>query len=479
MSQEELSLQLEWWRDRLRAGAGPPAKVHAKIGRALCKLGRTAEAIPHLRQAVESEPGDHMAWLRLAVGLDRHGSPAERLWAWSAALEGEPENWGARERVIAALEAMGRLPEAIEHAQTLADAEPQNLKHCTRLARLLTAADRIEPAIEAWKRAAALSPVALEATDRIGQLTARLRHRASPAGSPPLRLAVIGNCQAYGIGLCLRALAPEVEVMSIQWADIRDAEDAERFVAGLSDYDAVISHPTKSVAMPALATADLGRRVKALHLVPSIHFTGFHPDVVWLPGPPWKGQAWPFGAYHSGLVMACFTMGLPPDRTLELFNAYVFAALGYFDEYAKAVEHHARAGQALGFDVGGLMAADGLSRPFMHVPNHPTIPFVFALCRQLCARLGISAQAGEPPPDPFADHAVWPVYPEIAKRIGCEGSLVFRARRSRTAREPADRMLALDEVVAQSYRLLAAMPPEALDLPRVTDARAVLERLGV
>jgi tetratricopeptide (TPR) repeat protein len=479
MSQEELSLQLECWLERLRSEPGRSARIHRKIGRVLYKLGRTEEAIPHLSQAVAVDPEDSASWQRLAHCVDRHGSANERLWVLSAVLEFTPEDWRVRERMIAALESLGRTAEAIEHSQVLAEAHPQSLKYWSTLARLLTDADQTERAIEAWRRVAAISSLPLQAQDRIEQLIARQRLKASCGGAPPFRVAILGNCQAYGLGSCLRALAPDAEVMTFKWADIRDATDAERLAARLEDCDAVLSHPTKSIAMPVLATTALERRVKALHRIPSIHFTGFHPDVVWLPHPPWKGRPTPMGAYHSGLAMACFTLGLPQDRTVELFNAFIYAALGYFEEYAKAVQYHTKVGLELGFDLARLMTLDGQGRPFVHVPNHPTIGLLFELSRQICDRLGISAQTAEPPPDLFAGHAVWPVYPEIARRIGCEGSLIFKTGRRRNDQEQAERELPIEEMVAQTYQLLSAMPADALELPRVTDARTTLKRMGV
>jgi hypothetical protein len=294
------------------------------------------------------------------------------------------------------------------------------------------------------------------------------RAATSPAGEP--RFAVLGNCQAQVFGRCLSALMPAAEVLSVQWADLAGQADAERLASRLEDYDAVISQSNKGAALPALQTRTLAQRVERLVIIPSIHFTGFHPDILWLPFPHWKGRGWPLSSYHSLVAMAGFALELPQERTVELFNAFIYANLGYFDEYAKAEQHHSMVGRAMGFDLEGLMAPGGLARPFMHAPNHPGIGLLFELARQVCARLGLRTRDGPSPPDLFAGATVWPVYPEIARRLGCEGSLVFRPGHG--ARD-----LTLEELVDRTYRLLAVMP--APDLPRLNEACRILKGLGL
>jgi tetratricopeptide (TPR) repeat protein len=468
MLPHELDRQPDWWRARLQAGEVDAAAADNGIGRALFKLHRLEEAIPYLRRAVEGRPKPQ-TWGRLAACLDRHGSQADQLWAWSALLQLSPRDETARARLADLLEGAGRLAEAAQHARALAEADPPSAVRWTRLARLLTDLGDDEAAIEAWRKVTGLTIHTLEADDRLAQLGRRRAHGPRPAGP---RIAVVGNCQAYGIGICIRAIVPDAEVKSVHWADVAGPGAAERLAAELDRYDLVVSHPSK--APGPLQTAALRARLARLAPVPSIHFTGLHPDIVWLPHEAWRSHRTRMGSYHSGLVMAGFSMGLDQTRVLELFNAYVFAQLGYFDEYAKAAQYHVRAGEAVGLDLAGLFAPEGLARPFMHAPNHPSLAFLEAIARGICLNAGLPVGDAALPPDPFATHLVWPVYPEIARRLDCRGSLTFLPGAGED-----ESPMGLEGFVAESYRVYEAMPLDALDLPRATAARAVLKGLGI
>ncbi len=449
-----MSSRLARWLEQLQSGILSPAKAHAGIGPVLFRLGRKAEAIDGL------------------------GADPDRLRAWSSIVALRPRDRRARERLAELLEARGQISEAIEQARILAKSDPENLQHWSRLARLLTQTDQIDFAIKAWSRVAALSPKSQEAEDRLAQLRLVRRRKASAVGATTTgpRIAVLGNCQAFGIGCCLRALAPDAEVRTIEWVDISGPEHAERLAVELSGYDIVVSHRVKTGGLPSLQTSLLETRVKTLALIPSIHFTGFHPDILWQPRAQWRALRLRTGSYHSALVMACFSLGLDQARVPDLFNAYVYASLGYFEEYAKAAQHHIAVGKIAGLDLADLFSSGGLARPFVHVPNHPNIQLLFAMTQRLCARLGVATRAGATsPPDPHADNVVWPTYPEIARRLGFEGSLAFRGRADLGAR----RNLSLEDLVAESYRLYGALPAEAFAIPRLTEVCNTLRRLGV
>ena len=66
-------------------------------------------------------------------------------------------------------------------------------------------------------------------------------------------------------------------------------------------------------------------------LYPHIAFSGFHPDIrafsydgAPVPSPTWN--------LHSAIIMAAFANGIPARDVPDLFNAYVFAVLGFFDD---------------------------------------------------------------------------------------------------------------------------------------------------
>ena len=63
----------------------------------------------------------------------------------------------------------------------------------------------------------------------------------------------------------------------------------------------------------------------------------------------------------------------------------------------------------------------------MYAHNHPRITVVRDIARAVLARAGIEAEYGDAlPADNLANGPVYPVYPEIAERLGVEGSLLFK-----------------------------------------------------
>ncbi len=95
-----------------------------------------------------------------------------------------------------------------------------------------------------------------------------------------MRVAAIGNCQMLTIGECLADLVPHASVTTI-FTGFFTHEQRDSLLATLPDYDHVFTQPF------AFGEAGLGPvrdKARRLHVLPSIVFTGFHPDVVLMPG---------------------------------------------------------------------------------------------------------------------------------------------------------------------------------------------------
>ena len=287
-----------------------------------------------------------------------------------------------------------------------------------RAARRLKALDA-EAAAQAWQALLALDAHHVEARNHLAEAELYDLGRAV-SGKSRFRLAVIGNCQAYAVAACLRRLAPEAEVRAMSVGELDPGEDTAPIADRLSAFDAVVGQPLGS-KYGALASAALIRSTRRLEPFPRIHFTGFHPDLL------------PAGVYprgmHSKLVLAGWAMGLPKARVEELFNAYVYGVLGYFDEYAKSEAHHLEQAGKIGFELEPLMDSWRGAGPFVHVHVHPTLRVCWAIAERLASSLGLSANSKDPDiDDPLEPLGVWPVYPEIARRVGVAGSLTFKFR---------------------------------------------------
>ena len=170
--------------------------------------------------------------------------------------------------------------------------------------------------------------------------------------------------------------------------------------------------------------------------------------------------------------MAAYRMGLPRARAEELFNAYVYGALGYFDEDAKAETFLQRAAKQIEWDFGAELQT--WPRPFVHTPTHPRIEVMMDIARGVCGRLGLeTAPDAATPPDPFAGSGAWPIYPEIGKRLGLAGEMTF------VSPFEQGRALGLEEAIAWYFAAYAKVPAEVLAVPRVDKVIALLKAEGV
>lgn len=269
-----------------------------------------------------------------------------------------------------------------------------------------------------------------------------------------MRFAVIGNCQTEGFRDCLRAYFPAAD---IAWFSVGVAGAAGRapgFEATLDRCDRIFAQPVEHPRLGPLRFSELKRRRgDRLSVVPAIAFTGFHPDCVYLDDGQ-GGLRGPMGAYHSALAAGAWAAGLDAARACRLFNALVFGRLGYFAQYAESSgllrAHCASHGLELGDRPGTTW---GRGAAFMHTINHPTALVIADLCTLiLSGSLGIRAidplVLREVMGDRLAAQPVWPVYPEIGRRIGVPGGYLFRAA---VAEGQGIRVMDLAGFVARSF----------------------------
>ena len=280
-----------------------------------------------------------------------------------------------------------------------------------------------------------------------------------------LKLAVVGNCQALGVAQCLSLLLPRAEVTGVSWATIISPQHAEPVAKALESCDLVLSQVTHQDRYGALRADALSGRLERLFYFPRIAFTGFHPDLIGM-----AAVKSPLGGAHSALILAGHGLGLPGERIAELFNAYVYARLGYFEEYAKAEAYLIESVRQTELELTEDMADWGRQGAFVHTPTHPAIRVLRSMARALCVRTGLDIEGAGEPPDALLESVIWPVYPEIAKRLGVAGSLAFNPPGAEAA--PID----LHRMIDGSLRVYARSDPQSICPPRIAEMMDILKR---
>jgi len=364
-----------------------------------------------------AEPRDHAGWLELAASRRAQSDgPGERR--------------------------------ALERAAELAF-RPQTFDRRTILlcARRLTHLRASESAAAAWRMLLSVDRHHVESKNHLAEL--ELYGPPSEGRQGRLRLGILGNCQAYSLADLLRRLYPDLEIRAMGVGELDGPEEATATAELYSGFDAVVSQPLGRRRGP-LSTAAMAASARRYIRFPSVLFNGFHPDMIY-------AGAYPRGL-HSRLVLAGFAMGLPQERVAGLFNAYVYGLLGYFDACAKAERYLVEAGRPYGFELETLVQDWRVDGPFMHTPTHPGIRVFSSIAEKVAGDLDLGPpQAGIEAPDMLEPLGVWPVYPEIARRLGMAGELTFRFQSTPP--------MGLEAMIAQAYAFNAT-----LDLERVRES---------
>ncbi len=275
------------------------------------------------------------------------------------------------------------------------------------------------------------------------------------------------------MGATFRKIWPNAEVKT--WHMSPNCPDSPESIAEqLAQCDLAVSQvrgpdPTSPLAFPRLRETT-ARAV----FVPVVVFNGFHPDCVYLKvnGTPVVG---PLALLHSAIIAGGYVLGLSQAKVARLFNALTYASLGYFDAFSVSRDLLTASFSAAGYDLDPLidswMAREGA---FMYTSNHPRICVLSALAHLATVRAGMAdpdSNAPEDTEDFLAHSYLWPVYPELARRLALpQGDLIVEMASRALDRAPVHRRK-ISEMVTAFYALYeqfdrtafrAAVPPRIL-----------------
>jgi hypothetical protein len=293
-----------------------------------------------------------------------------------------------------------------------------------------------------------------------------------------LRVAFVGNCQTPGIIASLKELLPAAEVEG--WHFGAQPISGVELLGRLREFDAVIKNIPEGQAEGFFDCPRLAEHCASVIALAPVAFTGFHPDIAYLFA---NGRTVPgiSGDYHSAIIAASYSLGLPPAGVPALFNALVYARLGYFDAFPLArqelIEQHRQQGYDLSNHVEQWLARGA----FMYTINHPRIDVLSTLATIAAIRGGLVPPGTAAPDMVFDDLAAstqWPTYPELAQRIGVPGSMVF-VRGAYEVKPGERRELGLREVIDIAYRIYDETPDIDLLRGRVAFVRDRLKELLV
>lgn len=301
---------------------------------------------------------------------------------------------------------------------------------------------------------------------RIAKLTGRVIRATGP------RIAVIGNCQAFGLAYAMKAMDPSATVDHFTMI-ARARADMTIFAKTLDTYDYVFSHDFLAGHLRGGGgSEELVQLLPKTRLIPHVSFAAFHPDLILIhDAARLHGFVFgPIGPYHSAVGLFGYRKGLSFEETHALFNENVFQALGYFDVWNDAA-HELIAWAKARFDIdlsSDLMnwARRGV---FMYSNVHPMSFVLFDLAKRIWEKAGL-----EPAPLDFNYYAIhdlarseiFPVYPPIARLYGVQGNYRFKLANHHLANSVGD-FLNLPQFLLSCFKIYSRTEASRLGNPRV------------
>ena len=260
-----------------------------------------------------------------------------------------------------------------------------------------------------------------------------------------MKIYVSGNCQAVSLAACLTLMNPGARIERLAPSDRPDALSDDIFFRQNDGRttDASDCRPANEFVYPRIL------------------FSGFHPDVVRIADPDGPARL-PMGGRHSSIVLYAWSRGMSAEATAQLFTEPVFEKLGYFDRWAPAKRMVLDEGRSIGFPLEEMFAAWERRGRFMHSLNHPVLSVMADVARELMKRAGLRPAVELPEEylvDPALTQAIWPLYPEIGRRLGVQGAYAFKAAHA-PGQMPV--VMDLDEFIRSSFAAYAHAPAGAL-----------------
>lgn len=288
---------------------------------------------------------------------------------------------------------------------------------------------------------------------RIAKFTGRRIRATGP------RIAVLGNCQAFGVAYAMKVMDPSATVHHYSAIGSSRFANLDLLAKTLDTYDYVFSHDFLSGHLRGPGdSVELRRRVPKVTRLPAITFAAFHPDLIYILDPtqsPHGAIFGPLGPYHSALALFAFRAGLTVDEARAMFNENVFSAVGYLDMWDEAARGLlAMAQNDCGVDLSTDLMKWSRRGAFMYSLVHPTSFVLFDVAKRMWEKVGLKPPAADYSYYQIHDLSraeIFPIYPPIAKLFGVQGGYLFKLQNHHLANDVGD-FLTLPEYLAACYR---------------------------
>lgn len=246
-----------------------------------------------------------------------------------------------------------------------------------------------------------------------------------------MRIGILGNCQARAWHEATQLLTCEEDVWSIDLADHSQGDPLSKIadLATKTDLLFIVDSCRKQISDSEFYS----RIVSEPYIIPSITFSGFHPDTMFARYNDTTLHSGQGSAWLSRIMLWCYLNNVEKQNLFNYYNNELFEKVGYLDHFSDATNTLRDQFLPLDLDPDDWIASCMRLGMFMHGINHPWAAAIGTLAKQLFLSVpNLSIKRDLSPQElhrymtDYQSNSVWPVYPEIALQLGYEGSYLFK-----------------------------------------------------
>ena len=237
-----------------------------------------------------------------------------------------------------------------------------------------------------------------------------------------MSIGVVGHCQAASLAKVMGAITRRDDFDHIHMGGLR-SESRDNIAETLTKHDSLIVLSNFLAEIKTYLSDKLGKI--EIIVAPTIYFTGYHPDFVHATG----GVRSPLGNPQSAIGLYGLLNRLTIEETAKLYCDYAYESLGYYNHWKSSIEMLRAESNISGIDLVSMLPRWQASGCFLFTPNHPMLRVMIDIGVALVEKMGQTIHLRRPDRlmvDPFQNGPIFPVFPEIASRIGLDGDYMFR-----------------------------------------------------
>lgn len=288
------------------------------------------------------------------------------------------------------------------------------------------------------------------------------------------KILLLGNCQVRPLARLMQAMLGDAEATAIELLPetLRCLDERDKDLSQLIHESELIFVHLHGEAMRTLEIKypqDFGK----VRRVPRISYSGFHPDIDYVEDSKLKHIVGPLGSYQSSIAFFGWKNSLSIEETLRLFREDVYESLGYFEYGRASMELLLSERELTGIRLESMVDRWSKRGCWMHSMNHPKLFTLADLARTLLEREILETIPGveEFVDDEMSLEAVWPMYPEVARRFGLTGHYLFKRPADANMRGMAIPLMSLEQFIAESFAAFSKYPKDELQCHRLSSKR--------